>query len=222
MSLSWPGERESHATPEVGVVPMTDCAQMQEAISALVDGEDPGLDPSLVDAHVATCASCRSHQEFVHGLRRGELRAAEPQGDLAPKVVRSARGLDGVWTWTFPRIVLAVCAVVILVTSIGDLFGGSDIEVHDARHLGAFALAYAIALGVVVVRPARARTVLPISVVVTAALVITAVIDIVDGAVSLTRELSHLPEIISLVAVWLLARTGLGADGRREGSIRPV
>jgi predicted anti-sigma-YlaC factor YlaD len=183
---------------------VTDCAQVQEAISALADGEDPGLDPSLVEAHVATCPSCRSQREFIHGLRRSKLREAETQDDMAPAVVRSARMLDGVWTWTFPRGVLAICAVVIALTSFGDLLGGSEIDGHDARHLGAFSLAYVIALGVVVVRPARARTVLPISVVVTAALVITAVIDVADGAVSLSRELSHTPEIISLIAVWAL------------------
>jgi predicted anti-sigma-YlaC factor YlaD len=130
--------------------------------------------------------------------------------------------LDGMWTWTFPRGVLAICAAVITISSIGDLLGGSEIEGHDARHLGAFSLAYGIALGVVVVRPARARTVLPISLVVTAALVITAVIDVTDGAVSVSRELSHLPEIISLVAVWTLTRMGLRRAPDDSGPIRPV
>jgi len=201
---------------------MTDCAQVQEAISALADGEDPGLDPSLVEAHIATCPSCRSQREFIHGLRRSKLREAETQDDLAPAVVRSARMLDGVWTWTFPRGVLAICAVVIALTSFGDLLGGSEIDGHDARHLGAFSLAYVIALGVVVVRPARARTVLPISVVVTAALLITAVIDVADGAVSLSRELSHTPEIISLIAVWALACQGLRDASGDSGPIRSV
>ena len=201
---------------------MTDCAQVQEAISALADGEDPGLDPSLVEAHVATCPSCRSQQEFIHGLRRSGLQEAETHDDLAPAVVRSARMLDGMWTWTFPRGVLAICAAVITISSIGDLLGGSGIDGHDARHLGAFSLAYGIALGVVVVRPARARTVLPISLVVTAALVITAVIDVTDGAVSVSRELSHLPEIISLVAVWTLTRMGLRRAPDDSGPIRSV
>ena len=73
-----------------------------------------------------------------------------------------------------------------------------------------------------VVRPARARTVLPISVVVTAALVITAVIDVADGAVSLSRELSHTPEIISLIAVWALTRQGLRDASGDSGPIRSV
>ncbi len=201
---------------------MTDCAQLQEAISALADGEDPGLDPSLVEAHIATCPSCRSQREFIHSLRRSNLQEAETQDDRAPAVVRSARMLDGVWTWTFPRVVLAMCAVVIALMSFGDLLGGSDIDGHEARHLGAFSLAYGIALGVVVVRPARARTVLPISLVVTAALVITSIVDVTDGAVSLERELSHLPEIISLIAVWTLTRVGLRDARGDSGPIRPV
>jgi predicted anti-sigma-YlaC factor YlaD len=130
--------------------------------------------------------------------------------------------LDGMWTWTLPRGVLAICAAVIAISSLRDLLGGSGIVVHDARHLGAFSLAYGIALGVVVVRPARARTVLPISLVVTAALVITAIIDVTDGAVSLERELSHLPEVISLIAVWTLSRVGLRNAPDDSGPIRPV
>ena len=56
----------------------------------------------------------------------------------------------------------------------------------------------------------------------TAALVITAIIDITDGAVSLERELSHLPEIISLVAVWTLTRMGLRRAPDDSGPIRSV
>lgn len=201
---------------------MTDCAQVQEAISALADGEEPGLDPSLVEAHVATCPSCHSQQEFIHALRRSGLREAETHDDVAPSVVRSARMLDGMWTWTLPRGVLAICAAVITISSIGELLGGSGIGGHDARHLGAFSLAYGIALGVVVVRPARSRTVLPISLVVTAALVITAIIDVTDGAASLEQELSHLPEIISLIAVWALTRMGLRRAPVDSGPIRSV
>ena len=132
--------------------------------------------------------------------------------DLSSTVVASSRRLDGMWTWTFPRGVLAICAVVIVASSVADLAGSTgDLDLHDQRHLGAFALAYGIALAVVVVRPARARTVLPISFVVVFALLVTTIIDVVDGEVPLSRELSHIPELISLLALWALSRAGLRA-----------
>ena len=77
---------------------------------------------------------------------------------------------------------------------------------HEARHLGAFSVAYAVALLLVVVRPARARAILPVTMVLAAALLITAAIDVVEGHVPLVDEAAHLPELASVALVWLLAR----------------
>jgi CHASE2 domain-containing sensor protein len=76
---------------------------------------------------------------------------------------------------------------------------------HAARHLGAFSIAYAAGLLVVVARPARARTILPVAAVLAGALLITAVIDIAEGNVPLFGEAVHMPELLSVVLIWLLA-----------------
>ena len=201
---------------------MSDCAQMQEAISAIADGEEPEIAADAVEAHVASCAECRAHREFVHSTRRGGLHEAAPQADLSGLVVNTARSLDGMWRWSLARVVLAVCAVWVIVSSLIDLFGHADGDVHDARHLGAFTLAYGVALAVVVVRPARARTVLPVAIVVSGALLVTAAIDVIEGHVPLVHETLHLPELVSVVAVWMLARTGLRGDGARPAPVRAV
>ena len=46
---------------------------------------------------------------------------------------------------------------------------------------------------------------LPVAAVLAGAIVITAVVDLVEGRVPLVGEAWHLPEIISVVLVWLLA-----------------
>ena len=56
-----------------------------------------------------------------------------------------------------------------------------------------------------VVRPARARTMLPVAAVLAGALLITAVIDLLNGNVPLLGEATHLPELISVFLIWLLA-----------------
>ena len=99
---------------------------------------------------------------------------------------------------------------------------------HAARHLGAFTAAYGVGLLVVAVRPARARTMLPVAAVLAGALVITALVDLLDGRIPLVGEAQHLPEVLSVVLVWLLAiprprrpaRRRAAPLGRRCGSCR--
>ena len=63
-----------------------------------------------------------------------------------------------------------------------------------------------MALLLVVIRPARARAIFPVTLVLAGALLITAVLDVVEGHVPLVDETAHLPELLSVPLVWLLAR----------------
>ena len=107
-----------------------------------------------------------------------------------------------------------MCAVEVIVFSVGDLAGSN----HDARHLGAFSIAFGVALLAVVVRPARARMMLPVAGVLAVALSISAVVDVAAGRVPLVTEARHVPEIVSVVALWLLA----APVRERRSSVRPV
>ena len=105
------------------------------------------------------------------------------------------------------RIMLTVVAVEIIALSLPALVLGdeADTSAHGARHLGAFTVAYGVGLLVVAARPARARTMLPVAGVLAGALLITALVDLANGRVPLVGEARHLPEIASVVLVWLLA-----------------
>lgn len=180
-----------------------ECDQWQEAIGAILDGEDPGMSRALVDAHVDRCPACQQFREYSHDLRRAQVREATSQPDLAPAVVKSAKLLDGTRTWSIARVVLAICAIEVIVLSIGDLFGvGAS---HETRHLGAFTIAYAAVMIVVVIRPARARAMLPVALMLGFALLLTALFDLFTGHVPLVNEVLHVPELISVVTIWLLA-----------------
>lgn len=187
---------------------MTTCDRWRDAISATIDGEDPGIEQRLVDAHVAHCPGCRSYraaaERNVGRLRIGE---ALPQPDLSRRVSKLAAIADRAATWSIVRALLAVVAIEIVVMSFPALVLGDerDTAEHAARHLGAFTVAYGVGLLVVVWRPARARTMLPVAAVLGGGLVIGAVVDLVNRRVPIVNEMQHLPELISVVLIWLIA-----------------
>jgi len=183
------------------------CERWQEALSAQADGEDPGIDERLLAAHLTRCQQCRAFSAAIDGSRRRlALHEAEPMPDLSRKVVKTNAVLDRAGTWGIVRAMLLVVAGEILVLAIPALLlGNGDDNAHDARHLGAFSVAYAAALIVAAIRPARARTVLPVAAVLAGALLVTAVADIIAGTIPLSNEATHLPELISVVLIWLLA-----------------
>lgn len=126
--------------------------------------------------------------------------------DLSRRVSKLAAVADRASAWGVVRLLLVVVALEVMVLSVPALVAsGEGSEVHDARHLSAFTIAYGVALLVVAVRPARARTVLPVAAVLAGALLITAVVDLLEGNVPLLGEAVHIPEVISVVLVWLLA-----------------
>jgi predicted anti-sigma-YlaC factor YlaD len=201
------------------------CEQWIEAISAIADGEDPGVDRRLVAAHVARCARCRAFRDELRKLRSlGRMKPARALPDLSRRVVALNAAADRAGHWWGLRALLAAVAVSIITLSFPALVLGEehDLGSHDARHLGAFAIAYASGLLVVAVRPARARTMLPVAVVLAAAIVITSVIDVVQGRVPFLDETVHLPELASVVLVWLLAVPAAPRTSTAEGRAQPL
>ena len=185
-----------------------ECERWREAISAQLDGEDPGVDVRLLDAHLQRCAGCRAFAaEAGEAHRRHRVAPAPTHPDLSGHVVKQAALADRASAWSIVRALLAVVAAEIIVFSLPELVLGDEsaTSTHSARHLGAFTAAYGVGLLVVVVRPARARTMLPVAAVLAGALLITAVVDLADGRIPLTGEAQHLPEVLSVVLVSLLA-----------------
>jgi predicted anti-sigma-YlaC factor YlaD len=193
------------------------CEAWLEAISARADGEDPGVDDRLLDAHLARCADCRAFERSIRGSRRRALLGeATPMPDLSRRVSRLNAMADRASRWGVVRALLAVVALEVIAFAVPALvLGEGEANAHDARHLGAFSVAYGVSLLVVVVRPARARAMFPVAAFLACALSITAVIDLLNGTAPWNGEISHLPEILSVLLVWLMA---VPAPGRRGGA----
>jgi predicted anti-sigma-YlaC factor YlaD len=198
-----------------------ECTRWREAVSARLDGEDPGIDPALVDAHLARCPGCRAFASAADEARRTQRVGVAPDvPDLSRRVRKAVALADRASRWSVVRALLVVVAVQIIGFSLPALIFGDEQETatHAARHLGAFTAAYGVGLLVVAIRPARARTMLPVAVVLAGALLITAVVDMANGHVPLVGEVQHLPELLSVVLVWLLA---VPAPRRGAGTVRP-
>lgn len=194
------------------------CDDYRAAISDAVDGASSSLDESSLREHLASCAECRAFAERSAELRRRtRVQPAPEMPDLSRRVVRSAAAADRAGAAWIARWLLALVAVQIIVLAVPDLFASGEFA-HSARHLGAFAVAYAVGLIVVVVRPARARTMFHVALVLAAAMVVTAVVDIAQGRVPLINEAVHIPELFSVLFLWLLARPAKSTSAEPRSS----
>jgi predicted anti-sigma-YlaC factor YlaD len=198
-----------------------DCNACREAISALLDDEDPGIDPALVEAHLAGCPACRAHAaqaSRLHGWLR--LRPAEPVPDLTPAILARigqagpSSGRDARPEARLGLAVLAalVAALALLESLLGDGGGPSP---HLARELAAFQVALAAGFLLVAWQPQRrAQLLLPVVAVLSVCPAVIAVLDVVAGRAPASAETHHLLQLVGLGLVWLLARP--------SGQARPV
>ena len=185
-----------------------DCSRWRDALSAMADGESADIDERLVAAHVARCPRCQSYQEMLDsspGFVR--IDAAADMPDMSKTISKLNAAADRAAHWSILRIVLAIVAVQVIVFALPALLLGEEygVATHSARHLGAFGVAYGVALLVVVVRPARARSILPVAMVLAGAQVLGAIVDLATGRIPLVGEARHLPQIISVFLIWFLA-----------------
>lgn len=202
-----------------------DCSRWREAISAMADGEPAGLDEKLVAAHLARCPRCQAFKQAIDTTTVAPPSEAAPVPDLSASISKLNAAADRAAHWSVLRIVLAIVAVQVIAFALPALLlgeGEQKTATHAARHLGAFGVAYGVALLVVVVRPARARSILPVALVLAGAQVLGAIVDLASGRIPLIGEARHLPQIISVFLIWLLAvPSGRRDDAATAPSGRP-
>lgn len=204
-------------------------------MSARLDGEDPGLADDLVDRHLASCADCRA---FADGgalvRRRVAIRPADAVPDLTGPILEAAERarrlptaarvgapepVGSHWTrWALLAVALTQLAIAVPPMLLGHDAGA---PVHLARELGAWDLALAAALLLVVARPARAVGLVPFAGALALAMVLGAVIDVASGRASLLSESQHLLELAGLGLLWATARRPVDPTPLLGGFRRP-
>jgi predicted anti-sigma-YlaC factor YlaD len=188
------------------------CSDIREAVSARLDGEDPAVPPSDVEAHLATCDDCRTWVVGAEVLAGAVERAPRDHPSLDPALLAAltappddARsGLLGTGEW---RAVLALIGLFqVVVAWPGVLLHDGHASVHLAHELTAWDMGLAVGFLLAALLPARAWGMLPLAVVLVSCMTVTSALDAISGHALLGRELVHLLELAGLGVLWVLAR----------------
>jgi predicted anti-sigma-YlaC factor YlaD len=189
------------------------CMQIRHAISARLDGEDPGLDESTVYAHLAGCTDCRA---FAHGVetlhRRVRLAPAPAIPDLTPGIL-TAIGAESTHdgepdTNLALRWILLAIAIAQIAVAIPALILGNDagLPIHAARHIGSFDVALGIGFLYAAWKPSRIPGLLPVVAALVVCLVGSSLLDVASGNTGAFGEVQHVLDFVGLAVVWLLSR----------------
>jgi len=203
-----------------------DCDRVREAISAQIDGEEPGLPPDALAAHLAGCAACAQWQGRAHTVtRRVRLGGSFLDHDLTAGVLAAAPTSDP--DRLRPRVRLAQRGALIalalgqLAIAAPMLFLGRDHDagLHAAHELGSFNLALAIAFAVGAIRPALSAGLAWPCGAAAAGLVTTAIVDLIGGQAIGADEAQHLVALAG--AALLVWQSRLGDAGSAGSAARP-
>ena len=197
-----------------------DCATAREAISATLDGEDPGVEAAALDAHVTTCADCATWQHEAAAVSRlVRIERAVETPDVTREVLERFVPPHKPAPVDWPRLALAFAAVSQFSIVVSLLFLpqplGRGMSITPSSHMEHEAVAFNFAVGIallwVATRPRRARSQLPVLLSFAAVLVMLSLLDVLHGNVGWYRLASHLPMLLGVVCTVLIGRR----DGRR-------
>ncbi len=207
-------------------LPVLRCTDVREAVSARHDGETSPVDVEAVAHHLDGCEGC---ERFAGRLgvvsRRARVAAAESVPNLTEPILARVAAEQPVGRRVRElRWLVGLAGLVQASVAIPALLGVVSVDQHLGRDLGALQLALAVGLLLAAWQPTRAVGVLPVAAVVAVVAVITAGIDVAAGTVALTAELTHLSEVVGVLALWALRRRAPVPPValRRPATIRPA
>lgn len=190
-----------------------DCERAREALSALADDEDPGVDRAALNRHLHGCRACAGWREAISAPPFVEAMRISPDehvlgaalgalaGERAAQAGRRARRALAPW-----RAGLVLVAVIQPLLVLPSLLSGHWLgHAHDARELGSWHLALAVGFLFAAFRPERAWGMLPLVAALVAGLLVTAGIDLAESQVGIAQELAHVVDLAGLGCLWALS-----------------
>ena len=199
-----------------------ECDRAREAISARIDGEDPGVPGGALEAHLAGCDACRNWQQRAHVVtRRARLGGPFLDRDLTGQVLAAIPPAPA-----RRRLRLAVRAALLAVAlgqlaiTVPLLILGHDHNAgaHAAHELGSFDLALAIAFVVGAIRPPLSAGLAWPCGIAAGGLVGTAIVDLIGGQTIGADEAQHLIAAAGAALLVWQARTGAGRAAAAVGA----
>lgn len=203
-----------------------DCVQVQEAISARLDGESSVAAAELVQAHLAACSSCQAWQEAAHEVtRRARVTGWSLPAELpdfaalvSPPTPRRS------WLPLLRTVLLAVAAAgqlvlaILLLTAVADPMG-----MHGDHELGVFDVTLGVAFAVGALRPKLAAGLAWPAGVAAAGLLLTATVDVIGHRTFELHELQHLIAVGgALLLCWTARDERRGPQGLRHEKVPSI
>jgi predicted anti-sigma-YlaC factor YlaD len=204
------------------------CKDVRVALSARLDGEEPGMAAESIDGHLFGCPACAAWLDGVGQVQAAELAQAP---DLTEQIM-SAVNADAVVTAhrarlraaaeahahrQVLRIAVALAALVQLGLAVPTLVGtflATEAGPHTGREMASFDIAVAVGFLLAAYRPARARAFVPVALVLAACLAITSGVDVVRGVTGFGHEFGHLVAVAQAGLLWALGRREAGMPTR--------
>jgi predicted anti-sigma-YlaC factor YlaD len=193
------------------------CEEVRVALSARLDGEDPGAPAGEVDRHTEGCSGCHDWQARAERATRTAVAAPAAVPDLTVPILaavsvaaaderrRSGAAVRG--RRQILRVAVAVLAFAQLVAALPVLFGVAP-DAHTGREMASFDVALAVGFALVALRPERASALVPVAFVLAACLAATSAFDIASSRTEFVHEVGHLASVVQAAALWALGRSG--------------
>ncbi|MDQ1478492.1 MAG: hypothetical protein QOE62_3721 [Actinomycetota bacterium] len=185
-----------------------ECSKARESLSAVLDGEPTTTPRGELISHLRTCMACRRFLDRARALDALTYAAQTDAPDVSTEVLQAARAQrhrPDPWISAL-RLGLVAVAVAQLALAVPGLIYGSDegAPIHIAHEVGSWDLALAVGFLFAAWRPLRAVGMLPFAAALSAALMLTAVVDIVHGRAIALTETAHLLELVGTALLYLL------------------
>lgn len=202
------------------------CDDVRAALSARLDGEDPGASSTALDAHTDSCPGCRSWLARAERVTRLARLQAVDVPDLTAPVLAAVAAEQGATRQAAAatararrqvlRVAVAVAAVAQLAVALPILLAGLGVEAdpHTSREMASFDAALAVGFALAAWRPERARAFLPVALVLAVCLAGTSAVDIANSTTALVHEAGHLAAVVQAGLLWALGRVS-GEPERR-------
>ena len=210
------------------------CEEVRVALSAWLDGEDPGTAVAGLHSHTASCPACRdwlAGAEWVGHALRGDPIGAP---DLTARVLTalaaepadsagSRAGALGSWAGGAPgrpdpvatrglrqilRVAVGAAALAQFVSALPVLLAGLGVAVepHLVRELASCDMALAVGFALAAYQPERARAFAPIIAVMAVLMAGTSMVDIANSTANPMHEVGHFAAVVQAGLLWALGR----------------
>jgi predicted anti-sigma-YlaC factor YlaD len=203
------------------------CDEARLVLSAVLDDEAAPGEGSAADEHLATCARCREWAAAMHAVNRAMRLEEAAVTDMTAPIMAA-------WDRTqaeserrapvYARVGLLVMGMIELFLSVPLLLETRPQFLgpmqHAGRELGAFGVTLAAAF-LLAAWDGRARGRFEVVATAIGLLVLTGLSDILHAETAPHYELAHLPGVVGLGLLWILARREPPLERPRAGFRRP-